>query len=480
MTTRFSQFKLVGPVLVLVAILIAGLAAVPYYGVKRLDAESRERQETLVKRNISIWIADVEFALTAWTIWDESIAKIDNSFDREWADRNIGSSLIGTSRTRFAAILDAEDSMIYAKTADEVVGRPFFVRRASAIVDDAGSLVRRVREREAGVKKPGIPDPIAFSKIEVIGSDAVLLTASLFQADFQTAKPRGNRAPILVSAIPIAGSLQDFLGNRFLLDDATIGPLSSVSPDRARAEIAVGQDGQVEVLSWHPPTPASDLLLQSLPLAAAVTILLIVGGLFVMRLSRRTVVSLVEAEQRMRHAATHDFLTGLANRSMIEPEFARLSSCGSLTVACLDLDGFKSVNDRHGHAAGDELLRQVAQRLKAGTRDGDAVFRLGGDEFAVLMPSVPMAEAEWRCRQLSQLLSQPYVIDDVEAQVGASFGLGEVQVGGGETCDQALKRADAALYAAKAKGRGIVVTSAMSSEGSSSSAVHPNLAKSRK
>ncbi len=469
MTMRFTQFKLVGPALVLVAILIAGLAAVPYYGVKRLDAESRERQETLVKRNISIWIADVEFALTAWTIWDESIAKIDNGFDSEWADRNIGKSLIGTSRTRFAAILDADDNMIYTKTADEVIDRPFFLRGAMAIVQDAGSLVERVRERETGVKKDGIPDPIAFSKIEVIGSDAVLLTASLFQPDFNTAKLRGSHAPILVSAVPIAGSLQDFLGNRFLLDDAAISPIGEVSPDRARAEIAVGQDGQAEVLSWRPPTPASDLLLQSLPLAAAVTILLVAGGLFVARLSRRTVVSLVEAEQRMRHAATHDFLTGLANRSMIQPEFTRMSGDGNLTVVCLDLDGFKSVNDRYGHAAGDELLKQVAQRLRAGTRESDVVFRLGGDEFAVLMPSVPMADAEWRCRQLSQLLSQPYAIGEVEASVGASFGLGEVSADAAETCDEALKRADDALYAAKAKGRGDVVTSSLWSEDNRSS-----------
>ncbi|MDM9622634.1 diguanylate cyclase [Rhizobium sp. S96] len=459
MTARFTQFKLVGPAIILIAILLTGLAAVPYYGVARLDAKIRERQETLVKRNISIWISDVEFALTAWTIWDESIAKLDNSYDPEWADRNIGSSLIGTSRTRFAAILDAGDYMIYSKTADEVLNRPFFLRGAEVITKDAGSLVAHVREREAGVRATGIPNPVAFSKIEVIGSDAVLLTASLFQPDFRTATPRGARAPVLVSAVPIAGSLQEFLGNRFLLDDAAIGPLNAVSPDRARAEIAVGQDGQPEVLSWRPLTPARDLLMQSLPLVASVAIVLVAGGLFVARLSRRAVVSLVEAEQRMRHAATHDFLTGLANRSMIATEFARLSSAGSLTVACLDLDGFKSVNDRYGHAAGDELLKQVAARLRAGTRQDDMVFRLGGDEFAILMPSVPLGEAEWRCRQLSSLLSQPYVLDGIEASVGASFGLGEVPPGAGESCDDALKRADGALYAAKAKGRGTVVAS---------------------
>lgn len=125
MTTRFTQLRLAGPAAVLIAILLAGLAAIPYYGVARLDAEIRQRQETLVGRNISIWISDVEFALTAWTIWDESIAKIDNSFDLEWTDRNIGRSLIGTSRTRFVSILNGDGDLIYSKTDDEVLQRPF-------------------------------------------------------------------------------------------------------------------------------------------------------------------------------------------------------------------------------------------------------------------------------------------------------------------------------------------------------------------
>lgn len=458
MTTRFTQFKLVGPALILIAILIMGLATIPYYGMERLDADVRERQETLVKRNISIWIEDVEFALTAWTIWDESIAKIDNAFDFEWTDRNIGRSLIGTSRTRFAAILDADGKMIYSRTAEEVQERPFFARGAEAIGKDAQSLVENIRARENSVTADGIPAPIALSKIEVIGTDAVLLTASLFQPDFKTAIPRGKTAPILVSATPIAGSLQEFVGTRFLLDDAVIGPMDLVPSGHARVEIAVGLNGQSEVLSWHPPTPARDLVRQSLPLISAVIIVLVAGGVFVARLSQRAAVSLVAAEQNMRYAATHDFLTGLPNRAMLEGEFKRLAVPGDLVVACLDLDGFKGVNDRYGHAAGDELLKQVAERLKANGRENDVAFRLGGDEFVVFMPASSLEGAEWRCRKLSSHLSEPYFVQGAEVVIDASFGLSDIQSNALNTCDQALKQADTALYAAKARGRGTVVT----------------------
>lgn len=457
MTTRFTHLRLVGPAAVLIAILLAGLAAIPYYGVARLDAEIRQRQETLVGRNISIWVSDVEFALTAWTIWDESIAKLDNIFDPEWTDRNIGRSLIGTSRTRFVAILNADDALIYSKTDEEVVERPFFVRGTDAAVEDARSLIDDVRKKERGERATGIPNPIAFSKIEVIGDDAVLLTASLFQPDFGTAKPRGARAPILISGIPIAGSLQEFLGDRFLLDDASVGPSGGIPDDRARVEIATGPSGQAQALSWRPLTPARDLLRQSLPLAVTVIVVLVAGGMLAVRTSRHAIASLVEAERRMRHAATHDFLTGLANRSLVASEFARLSQQGNLTVACLDLDGFKAINDGYGHGAGDEVLKAVAARLRSGCHERDVVFRLGGDEFAVLMPSVAFAEAENRCRQLCALLAQPYSVNATLMDVGASFGLSGV-IEGEVSCDAALRRADEALYRAKVEGRGKIMT----------------------
>lgn len=449
---RFTHLRLVGPAAVLIAILLVGLAAIPYFGVETLDAGVRERQETLVKRNISVWISDVEFALTSWTVWDEAISKVENNFDYEWVDRNMGSSLIGTSRTRFAAIIDGEDQLIYSKISDEVAQRPFFKRGAAEIVQEAHSLFGLVRASEDRVKKPGIPDPLAFSKIEVIGDDAVLLTASLFQPDFGTAKLKGKRAPILITAVPIAGSLQEFLGNRFLLDDAVVGPTSSVKPDRASVEIAIGENGKSQSLSWRPNTPARDLLRQSLPLAAALAVVFIAGAIFAVGISRRALAALVEAEKRMRHAASHDFLTGLANRSLVATEFARMTREGGLTVACLDLDGFKAINDRYGHADGDELLKQVANRLRSSCSEQDVVFRLGGDEFAILMPLISKQAAEACCRGLVAQLSRPYRIGNAVVSVGASFGVSEVLPSETDSTI-AFRRADEALYQAKHASR---------------------------
>jgi len=243
LAARFIQLKLIGPVLAGLAMLFTGLAAIPYYGVETVDANARSQQETLVERNVAMWIGDVEFSLTAWTIWDEAIAKLDNSFDRDWADRNIGASLIGTSRTRSMLVLDRDNAVIYARTDDTVKDLPFFARGADAFVQDAGKLVAQVRDQERHrIEKAGIPSLIAISHIEAIGNEAVLLTASLFQPDFGTARPLASHAPILVTAMPIGGTLQEFFGKRFLLDDPMITPLDVVTADRARAEIAVSPE----------------------------------------------------------------------------------------------------------------------------------------------------------------------------------------------------------------------------------------------
>ncbi|WJH38126.1 diguanylate cyclase (plasmid) [Aliirhizobium terrae] len=453
---RFIHFRLVGPAVIALAFLIAGMATIPYYAVARMDIALRDRQETLVQRNIALWITDIEFSLTAWTIWDESIAKIDNVFDFDWTDRNIGASLIGTSRTRFVAVVDKADKLVYQRTDDSVRGRAFFERGADSIIADASGLVADIRSRELGRVVNGIPKPLTVSRIEVFGDDAVLMTASLFQPDFGTVKTKGERAPILITAMPISGSLQDFFGTRFLLDDARLSPLSQVAPERARVKIAIDAAGDIKVLSWLPPTPAADILRQSLPLIVTVGAVLLAAGLWTLSVSRRAARVLVSRERQMRHAATHDFLTGLANRSLLQPTFTRLAKTGSLAVVCLDLDGFKAVNDTHGHAIGDELLKVIASRLQIGTRDIDRLFRLGGDEFAILMPGMTTEQADKACRDLSKSLSQAIALSRCEVTIAASFGVKFVS--GRETsCDAAIVAADAALYHAKSFGHGSVV-----------------------
>ncbi len=167
------------------------------------------------------------------------------------------------------------------------------------------------------------------------------------------------------------------------------------------------------------------------------------------------------AEQRIRHMAHHDALTGLPNRALFHERMEealrpRREDDRGPAVLCLDLDNFKDVNDSLGHQTGDELLRAVAERLRALVRDRDVVARLGGDEFAILQAgSVEQADAEALAERILARLSEPFDLDHYRVSVGVSIGIAlPATAGGGEASAHAmLRNADVALYRAKAEGR---------------------------
>jgi diguanylate cyclase (GGDEF)-like protein/PAS domain S-box-containing protein len=166
-----------------------------------------------------------------------------------------------------------------------------------------------------------------------------------------------------------------------------------------------------------------------------------------------------EAEERIRHMAHHDALTGLPNRRMftdrLHQSLARAKRDGStVAVLCLDLDRFKHVNDLGGHAAGDELLRQVAQRLTDSVRTEDTVARLGGDEFAVIQVGVTHPDGPGiMADRLVKSISQPFAIMGHQTMIGTSVGI-SLYPGDGEENDDLVRAADTALYRAKEAGRG--------------------------
>jgi diguanylate cyclase (GGDEF)-like protein len=165
-----------------------------------------------------------------------------------------------------------------------------------------------------------------------------------------------------------------------------------------------------------------------------------------------------EARDRLAFLARHDLLTQLPNRIEFRDQMEILLSRqqdegGEFAILCLDLDEFKMVNDSLGHPIGDELLRQVADRLRDMCGDRDLVVRLGGDEFAILTKlPVGSQEVEDLAEQAIWKLSQPFYIADHEIVIGVSIGI-SVARGDGIAGDDLFKQADLALYRAKEDGR---------------------------
>lgn len=206
-------------------------------------------------------------------------------------------------------------------------------------------------------------------------------------------------------------------------------------PARCAAEDAVPLDvslGTSEpILPVAPPNSVQRMLLERhLPRLVA---------------SARDAVELIGTLDQLRHDATIDSLTRLGNRRAIHRVLSRARP--GTTLVAFDLDGFKGVNDRHGHAAGDQVLCAFAEVLRRHVREVDHLGRLGGDEFLAVLPD---ATAEDALRVLERLRS---AWDGTPGRHDVSFSAGVATVGDADP-DDALLRADNALYEAKAAGKG--------------------------
>jgi diguanylate cyclase (GGDEF)-like protein len=173
-----------------------------------------------------------------------------------------------------------------------------------------------------------------------------------------------------------------------------------------------------------------------------------------------------EEQLRAWQSATRDALTRLPNRALFEDRLTQALHLAArarrrVAVAFMDLDGFKQVNDCHGHCAGDELLTRVAQRLRQATREGDTVARLGGDEFALLLENLDAQACVGFLRErVHRIVCAPLVIDATlggapavvrpRASIGIALFPDHAQGG-----DALLRRADASMYAVKRDGGGV-------------------------
>jgi diguanylate cyclase (GGDEF)-like protein len=164
------------------------------------------------------------------------------------------------------------------------------------------------------------------------------------------------------------------------------------------------------------------------------------------------------ANKQLRHLATHDALTGLPNRVLMDDRISQSIVLAdrqgqNFAVMLLDLDRFKSVNDSLGHRAGDELLKEVAQRLKGVVRDIDTVARLGGDEFVLIITPSPEPDiAQQVATRIIDAMQMPLRIAGVEIHSSPSIGIA-FYPGDAATVETLLAHADAAMYSAKERGR---------------------------
>jgi diguanylate cyclase (GGDEF)-like protein len=206
-------------------------------------------------------------------------------------------------------------------------------------------------------------------------------------------------------------------------------------------------DARAETLIENYNTALAGVGLVLLCIAAA-------AGISAVRSQRRV----RETAAKLRESASTDELTGIANRRSfmhwLEIEVARAERSGApLSIAVVDLDHFKKVNDKYGHAGGDAVLRGFAELAADAMRTGDLVARLGGEEFAILMPSTNVGEAQLACERLRTMIANTRFAVPSGDPIQVTISTGIALLVDGEERDRLVTRADDALYRAKESGR---------------------------
>jgi diguanylate cyclase (GGDEF)-like protein len=296
------------------------------------------------------------------------------------------------------------------------------------------------------------------------GDDVLGLPALADVAEMQRSLAAANQA--LARFVPATRSLTDTLGNRGVPTPEQAAAVADTGDGYALAMTGVMAD-HAELSSAR----VSDLQQTEYFLLAATLILLVLEALFLFRPQSLFIQTRFEEQseghalereldqQRLNFLARYDPLTGLINRTMfadrLENAVAGARRDGSVVALMfLDIDGFKEVNDRHGHQVGDALLRQVAERLIGTVRESDTVARLGGDEFTVILEGGNRVEdAGQVATNVLKALSEPYRVGRDDITISSSIGIAAFPLDG-ETATELLKGADIAMYSAKADERG--------------------------
>jgi diguanylate cyclase (GGDEF)-like protein len=200
---------------------------------------------------------------------------------------------------------------------------------------------------------------------------------------------------------------------------------------------------------WPTPPPVGDGPLESLELFAAQ------AGASLHNARRHR--DLEELKDQLDHAASHDSLTSLANSRLFTEELERVSARGRpgdfVGVLFCDLDGFKDVNDHYGHDRGNDLLVEVANRLRASVRPGDLVARIGGDEFVIMLTRLESAApAAAIAERVCAMLREPILLGSDAVCISTSVGIALAPADRADTADL-VRRADAAMYRAKSEGK---------------------------
>lgn len=430
---------------------IAILSAFMYWAVLRVDAEAADNEKILISRAIDEQIAAVRRDQQKVTVGDDPFY-LTKFHDHAWMAENVGAWMYASYGHEQGYVLDDSNRAIYAMKAGETVDIDAF----DQIAPRTASLVGRVREYLED--DPEVGD-LGVGDIMAIDGKPSIVTAKPIVPSTDRALLAGGSEYLHVAVKHVDSEFFAALGERYLVDNVRFRPREDTESGQNAVPLLGAQPWALGYVVWDRQRPGLQLIREAAPgLGTAVLVVGFLVGFLLVRI-RRAAMQVHASESRFEHLATHDDLTGMPNRALLYQALECLlagvaENGGAFALHYVDLDRFKNVNDTFGHAAGDALIRSVANRLATVVGDDDMVVRLGGDEFAIVQANVTgRQDAENLAGRMMSVLARPFDIMGNQIFIGASMGI-SIAPQLATDRPELLRKADIALYEAKAAGKG--------------------------
>ncbi|KRB49258.1 diguanylate cyclase [Rhizobium sp. Root708] len=421
-----------------------------FWATDRSDRAAIVRQDRLVELAVSKMQASIAHDQESATVWDDAVERV-TAHDRDWLDANLGRWMHSYFGHDQAFIVGPDDRLVYGFSIDQADETRAYV----AVSGAAQELIGPLRKRLAANDTSGVTDhTLSIGEVDVfrISDRPAIVSVKPIMSDTGNIIQAAGREYLHVAVRYLDGDFATSLGQEYFFKDmrfamsAGDNPLLRSFPVSSKSGVVIGY------FTWRPFRPGHMALRATEPiLTVGCAIILCAATGLVFALQRRS-RRLRESQSELLRLAHHDPLSGLPNRAAFTAMVSKtLANCDA-TILFLDLDRFKQVNDTLGHAVGDRLICHVAQRLCATAKTALMVSRMGGDEFTMIVPGTDLAAIERLAESLIGAIRQPFDIDGQPIAIGLSIGIAFSADGSSDGID-VLRRADIALYQAKATGR---------------------------
>ncbi|GLQ55352.1 bifunctional diguanylate cyclase/phosphodiesterase [Devosia nitrariae] len=428
------------------------------WAVIAVDDEAIQRQADFVASGIAAVYERLPVEQESAVIWDEAVVRVRMG-DQAWMEENLGLWMGEYFGHDSNYVLTPRDEPIHAMQQLETLQPAAYQAEAAAIAP----LVAQLRQ-ELDAASEGLEDSTE-AIVDIGVEDMVMLGGT----------------PAIVSVKPIVPSTENLMqapGAEFLhvavqrLDEAIEAEIAvqyhisgveivtpqQLDPEQLAVPIVDAAGSPLAYVTWEGDRPGLQVVKDMAPGAAGAILAGLALLAWLLARLRRSSTELEASEAQAHYLAFHDTLTGLPNRALFEDRLDRALLTARrpnamVALHAIDIDRFKNVNDTLGHAAGDELIRQVAGRLESVVRREDTVARLGGDELAVIQTDIAGdPEAEELAARLLDVMREPFDLSGERAHVSASIGI-VLSTHPTGARDELLRKADIALYQAKGRGR---------------------------